>query len=259
MVLEKILKAKKGYIEEWKKKAATKTLETAFSHNIISQKNIIDTQDFSVIAEIKRSSPSAGNIRQDIDIGQTAADYQNNGAAGISVLTCEPFFNGCIEDLKNTRKAVCIPILMKDFIIDIWQIYEGRLYGADIVILIMRILNDEDFIRLVQYAESLHLETLIEVHSKKEIERSLKLVKNWDDKILGINNRNLETLTTDLKITADLIKFVEGYKITVISESGIRTAEDVLRIRETGVKGILVGESLLKRGSPGDNLKKLIS
>ncbi len=258
MVLEKILAEKREYVERIRKLFPGEKRKKSFSRKVVSLKNILDRERFSAIAEIKRSSPSAGRIRENIDTGKTAVEYRDSGAAAVSILTCEPLFNGSMKDLKDARNSVDIPLLMKDFIIDESQIYEGRLYGADAILLIMRILDDSDFVKLAGYAESVNLDILVEVHSRGELERALRLVENWNKKILGINNRNLETLETDLKATADLMKFVREYKITAISESGIRTREDVLKVRHTGVKGILVGESLLKSGSPGENLKNLL-
>ena len=259
MVLEKILAEKRDYIERMKKISPEGKRDKDFSRETVSLKKVLDEKTFSVIAEIKRSSPSAGKIRAVPDPGKIAAGYSAAGAAGISVLTCEPFFNGSMKDLQDVRKVVSIPILMKDFVIDKFQVFEGRRHGADVLLLIMRILDDSEFAELAGYAESLGLEILAEVHTKEEMERALRIVKNWNVTVLGINNRNLETLRTDLDVTQNLMKFAREYKITAISESGIRTREDICLIRNTGVKGILVGESLLKYGSPGDNLKKILS
>jgi len=257
MLLEKILEAKK---EELEKKGEVSGGEYGkkFLYEPVSLKETLDRKEFSAIAEIKRASPSAGAIRENMDIGKTAIDYQKAGASGISVLTCRPFFKGGVEDLKEARKSVDIPLLMKDFVFDRRQVLEGRACGADAVLLIMRILDDGAFLNLVECAESLELETLVEVHNEEEMERAFSLVACWDRKILGINNRNLETLGIDLSTTEDLMKILSGYKITVISESGIRCRDDVLRLRQSGIKGILVGEGLLKEGNPGENLEKLL-
>lgn len=259
MLLEKILEAKKAEIAKSKnKQVPAEASEQNFPHKIIGLKEVLDRRGFSAIAEIKRASPSAGSIRGHLDVEATALNYRNAGAAGISVLTCGPFFNGTAEDLRVVRKAVDVPVLMKDFIFDRDQVLEARIYGADAVLLIMRILDDGAFLELAGLADSLQLQTLVEVHNKQELQRALSLVACWDNKILGINNRNLETLNIDLSTTADLMKTLSGYKITVISESGIRCREDVVKMKQLGVKGILVGETLLKKGDPGQNLKELL-
>ncbi len=178
--------------------------------------------------------------------------------SGISVLTCEPYFKGSMEDLKSARESVNIPLLMKDFVIDPFQIHEGRVAGADAVLLIMRILSDRDFLEFIDTAEELGMEAVVEVHIKEELDRALRLVKNWDNAILGINNRNLDTLKTDLETTFNLIKFVREDKIVAISESGIKDRRDIERLKNAGLRGALIGESLLKSGDIIEKLKELL-
>lgn len=211
-----------------------------------------------MIAELKRGSPSAGMIDKNLDIGEKASTYSSSGVCGISVLTCEPYFYGSPDDLKEARKAVDLPILIKDFIFDSYQILQGRSCGADAVLLIMRILTDEDFNALSDTAASLGMETLVEVHTRKELERALGIIENWDSRMLGINNRNLETLETDLSVSLDLIKFIPRDKIMVISESGIRERSDVQAMKEAGFKGVLVGESILKSADTRGKIRELM-
>ena len=250
MILEKIIEEKKCLIEKQKKEGIDKRYKNILRKTLSLRENL--NKEFGLIAEIKRASPSAGIIKKDLDVKEIAHIYESCGVAGISVLTCEPFFKGDIEDIKRVREVVESPVLMKDFIIDDYQIYLGRIYGADAFLLILRILSDEEFLKLLDAGEDSGMETLIEVHTEDELERALHLVKNWENKILGINNRDLDTLKTDISITLNLIKLVPEDKIVVISESGIRSRKDVEKLREAGVNGVLIGESLLK----SENLKE---
>ncbi|MCM8776978.1 MAG: indole-3-glycerol phosphate synthase TrpC [Candidatus Omnitrophica bacterium] len=256
MLLEKIIDEKKRIVDK-QKAEGEKGCKGADLKKPLSLKESLKRK-FGLIAEIKRASPSAGVIKEDIDVKKTALIYSSAGASGISVLTCEPFFMGQMEDIKVVREVVDIPILMKDFVIDPFQIYLGRRYGADIVLLILKILSDQDFLKLLDTSENLEMETLIEVGSKDELERALRLVKNWDNKILGINNRDLDTLKVDISTTLNLIRLVPQDKIVVISESGIKRKEDVKILRESGVKGILVGECLLKSSDIKKKIQELL-
>ncbi len=259
MILQTIIEEKKKLVSEEKKKTPPETFDvkTPLRKTFSLKKKILEN-GFGVIAEIKRASPSAGNIQKNLDVKNTAIAYRSMNVSGISVLTCEPLFKGSVEDLKVVRECVDIPLLMKDFVIDSFQIYKGRASGADAVLLILRILSDKDFLHLLNTAEKLMVETVVEIHTKQELERALRLVKNWDKSILGINNRNLDTLKTDLKTTLDLIKFVPEDKIVAISESGIKTREDIERLKDAGLKGALIGESLLKSGDVCKKLKELL-
>ncbi|MDD3726681.1 MAG: indole-3-glycerol phosphate synthase TrpC [Candidatus Ratteibacteria bacterium] len=246
MVLDKIIKEKRRTIERQKREHPLEEFTDKGLRKTLSLRESLRQKKFGVIAEIKRASPSAGIIKKDIDVSALAKIYSSSGVSGISVLTCETFFMGSMEDIKSVRKVVDIPVLMKDFIIDPYQIYLGRLYGADVFLLILRVLSDEVFLELLTIGEDSGMEVIVEVHSEDEIKRALRLVKVWDNKILGINNRDLDTLKTDISTTLNLIKLVPKDKIVVISESGIKGIEDVERLKEAGIDGILVGESLLK-------------
>lgn len=206
-----------------------------------------------VIAEIKRASPSKGDIRTDVDPVIQAGKYEEAGACAISVLTDTSFFKGRMEDLANVRKAVSIPILCKDFIIDEIQIDRAQDAGANVILLIVAAL---DFIRLKElysYATKLGMEVLVEVHNEDEMEEALKLGAT----IIGVNNRNLNTFDVDLLITESLGSMVKDRDVILISESGIRDEQDCRRAVNAGANGVLVGETLMRSDDPKATLSSL--
>jgi len=211
---------------------------------------------FSLIAEIKRASPSAGIIRRELDAGALAKEYEECGAAAISVLTDEKYFQGKLEDLKAARGATTIPILRKDFIIDEAQIYQSRIMGADAVLLIARILDDTALKTFIKLAEKLGMQALVEVHNAEEVKRVVSI----GAKFIGINNRDLDTLEIDLQNSRKLVAaFPEMKKRIVIAESGITSREDLRSLKEAGMNGVLIGESLLKSGGLNAKIKELLS
>ncbi len=258
MILERILAEKRKIIAAKKNASLLEKLQKNLAGSSRSLKKTLDKEDFGIIGEVKRGSPSAGIIDKNLNLEEKALSYFKAGVSGISVLTCEPFFYGSADDLKTVRKTVGLPLLMKDFIFDPYQIMEGRIYGADAVLLILKILSDDEFLKLANTAEQFELEVLVEVHSEEELDRAMRLVKNWDDKILGINNRNLENLKTDLNVALNLIKFVPQGKMTVIGESGIRCRSDIDALRKAGLKGALIGESILKSSDAERKIKELL-
>ncbi|MDD5383000.1 MAG: indole-3-glycerol phosphate synthase TrpC [Candidatus Margulisbacteria bacterium] len=198
---------------------------------------------FSLIAELKKASPSAGVIREKFEPITLAKTYEESGATAISVLTDKKYFQGKLGYLKAAKDSTTIPILRKDFIIDEAQLYESRIAGADGVLLIARVLNDNELERLLKLARKLGMEAVVEVHNADEVKRALKI----DAKIVGINNRDLDTFKVDLNITLGLVKQYPGLKERiVISESGIETRDDILRLKQAGVDGVLIGEALMK-------------
>ncbi len=199
-----------------------------------------------LIAEIKKASPSAGLIRPAYDPAGIARQYQAAGAACLSVLTEGPSFGGHVADLQIARAAVRLPVLRKDFILDSWQVYESRLIGADCILLIMAALTDRLAAELLDLAGSLGLDVLVEVHDEAELDRALEL----DVALIGINNRDLRTLETDLDTTVRLAPRVPPDRV-VVAESGIRTREDVMRLSGAGASCFLVGESLLRQPDAG--------
>ena len=213
----------------------------------------------SVIAEVKRKSPSAGVIRDDFDAGAIATAYEKAGAAAISCLTDKHFFGGKLEYIKEIRYVISLPVLRKDFIIDEYQIWESRASGADAVLLIAEVLSEGQLMDYMILAHELRMTSLVEAHSLDEL---LKIqghigFPHSGYSLLGINNRNLKTMKTDISHTIRMVDVVEDTSV-VVSESGITSPEDLDRLRQHGVHIVLVGESLMKQRCPGEALAKLI-
>lgn len=212
-----------------------------------------------VIAEIKKASPSAGVIRPDFDPVALAEAYHANGAAAISCLTDEKYFQGSLGYIAQIKAAVPLPVLRKDFIIDAYQVYEARAAGADAILLIAECLGEAQLIDLLILATELRLTTLVEVHDYE----SLVQVKSHVGfphpgyQLLGINNRDLKTMTTDVSHTLDLLKEVPNPDI-LVSESGIRTRDDIQRLAAAGVHRVLVGEHLMRQPDVGAALRELM-
>ena len=195
----------------------------------------------SLVAEVKRASPSAGLIARNFDPVQIASRYEAAGADAISVLTDEKFFQGHLDHLRAVRAAVELPILRKDFVLDDIQIYEASAAGADAVLLIVAALTQDELVRLLDVANACQLDALVEVHTLAELDRAL----DTDVRIIGINNRDLGTFQVDLATTEILSEQVPA-GILLVSESGIRTVEDSRRLRASGADAILVGETLMR-------------
>ena len=208
---------------------------------------------YGLIAEIKKASPSGGVIRPDFDPEALARSYAKAGATCLSVLTDAPYFQGSVWDLQHARAAVSLPVLRKDFILDPWQVYESRAMGADCILIIMAAVTDACAVELEQIARMLDLDVLVEVHDRRELDRALGL----QTKLLGINNRNLKTLQTDLRTTAELSQHVPPDRF-LIAESGIRTHADILALAALSVNCFLVGESLLRQPDVGAATRALL-
>lgn len=198
--------------------------------------------EVAVIAEIKRRSPSAGWIREEVGVAEAAAAYERGGAAALSVLTDAEYFGGSLDYLRLARSAVSLPVLRKDFIIDPVQVWEARAAGADAILLIVRILDDVLLADLAALAHELGMGVLVEVHTAAELDRAMAAGAG----IVGINSRDLDTFHTDLNVALSLAATVPADRI-VVAESGIRTAADVDRVGASGAHAILVGESLMRR------------
>jgi indole-3-glycerol phosphate synthase len=195
-----------------------------------------------LIAEIKRASPSGGLIRDPFLPAQLARDYEAAGAACLSVLTDGPYFQGSTEDLEAAREACRLPVLRKDFMVHPWQVFEARAMGADCILLILAALSDDQAQELEDIARSLDMSVLAEVHDGRELDRALGL----ETRLIGVNNRNLKTLVTDLATSEELVPRIPADRIPV-AESGIRTPDDVRRMCKAGARCLLVGESLLRQ------------
>lgn len=207
----------------------------------------------AVIAEVKKASPSKGVIREDFDPVSIATAYEIAGAACLSVLTDVKYFQGSDDYVRAIRKNVDIPVLRKEFIVDPYQIVEARAMGADAILIIMAMVDDETAFEQMQTARDLGLSVLPEVHNAEELERALRL----NTQLIGINNRDLHTFKTSLDTTISLMKKIPAGK-TVITESGIFTHADVQRMNEHDIFGFLIGESLMRQPDPGKALHKLI-
>ncbi len=212
----------------------------------------IDRHQPAVIAEIKKASPSRGVIRKDYDPAAIAASYARGGAACLSVLTDEQFFQGADEHLAAARGRCDLPVLRKDFIIDPYQIWESRVIGADCILLIVAALGDAQLLDLSELALELGMDVLVEVHDREELERALAL----RIPLIGINNRDLRTFETNLDTTLSLLDGIPDEHV-VITESGIHRREDVLMMQERGVYGFLVGEAFMRAPDPGAELAGL--
>lgn len=238
-ILEKIIIEKEKEVQQLK----DKKFEHLPAKNIPTfHEQIKQATKMSIIAEIKRASPSKGPIQMNVDPVKQAKKYEALGASAISVLTDQPFFNGSMEDLKAIRTAVKLPILCKDFIIDPIQIDQAKAAGANIILLIVAALEEEALKELYTYAKQLELEVLVEVHNEEEMKRALQI----GAQLIGVNNRDLKSFTVDLTMTEKLSKMVTDPNVIFISESGLQTKEDVKRVAAAGAEAILVGETFMR-------------
>lgn len=209
---------------------------------------------FNVIAECKRRSPSKGVLRAEYDAPSIALAYENAGAAAVSVLTEPTFFDGALEHLHAVNAAVTIPILRKDFIVSEYQILEARLAGASAILLIVAALTPTDLSRLAAFAATQHLDVLVEVHDERELDAAIAA----GARLIGVNNRNLRTLEVDIAASERLIaRMPPG--VVGVSESGLRTGDDLVRLSELGYRAFLIGERFMTDPHPGDGLRSLLA
>lgn len=209
--------------------------------------------EMALIAEVKRASPSKGDINTGVDPIEQASIYADNGADAVSVLTDTPFFKGTMDDLVAVKSHVNIPVLNKDFIIDAIQIDRAYAAGADMILLIAASLDDDTMKRLYEHSREKGLDVLVEVHDKTEMERALEL----GARIVGINNRNLKTFDIDLAVTEQLLASYGKENRLFVAESGIATAEDAIRMRDAGARALLVGETLMRAGNVAESVRSL--
>lgn len=242
-ILDRILHEKKAEIARLKENK-NKTQNINFQRRSLIQK-LQSADEISIIAEFKRASPSKGIINSAVGPVEQAIQYEEYGASAISVLTDQNFFKGSFQDLTAVKKAVDIPVLCKDFIIDPLQIDVACESGADLILLIVAAMDETKLKGLYQYAKGLGLEVLMEVHNHNELETALKT----GARMIGINNRDLKTFQVSLSITEQLASTVKEAGAFLISESGIHQSEDVDRVRKAGANAILVGEALMKSGN----------
>jgi indole-3-glycerol phosphate synthase len=258
-ILEKILESTRVRVSDAKREIddaqmvdITKDARTnEISHRF--RDTLSDRSRTNIIAEFKKASPSKGIINSNVGAGDVAKLYESGGAAAISVLTEEDHFKGSVDDLREVRSRTDLPILRKDFVFDRYQIYEAAAAGADAILLIAAMLDNTEIEDLRQIAESeLRLDALVEVHTIDELER----VKNTGAKLIGVNNRDLKTFNVSLDVSRKLILSKPDDTI-MISESGLRSPEDLVELRELGYSGFLIGETLMRSGDPVRELEKL--
>ena len=245
-ILEKIVANTKAGLIQKKAELPIKQIKSSLEDLDLPRgkfKENISNKDEAIIAEIKKASPSAGVIEEEFDPVKKAIEYEAFGASALSILTEEDFFMGSVDHLKDVKKITALPILRKDFMIDEYKIYESKLIGADCILLIASILSDQQIENLINVAQQLELDYLIEVHDENELRR----VEHFEDALIGTNNRNLKTFEVDLDNSVRLRSLFKEKNI-FIAESGIKSREDVNYLKLNNIKVFLIGESLM-RGS----------
>jgi indole-3-glycerol phosphate synthase len=254
-ILDRIVEARRESIAHRKRSLPEAALKFAVEKALPPRDfaAALSRDGYNVIAELKKASPSRGVLREHYAPGTLAAGLESAGAAALSVLTEEEFFHGSLGDLKEAKKATQIPILRKDFIIDPWQVLEARAAGADAFLLIVAILEDATLRELLELGRSLKMEPLVEVHSREEIARAVAA----EARIIGVNNRDLRDFSVRLETSLELIEAIPEDCIAV-SESGLRTHEDLARLRRAGFDAFLVGEHLMKDADPAKPLRALL-
>lgn len=256
-ILQEIFEAKRLRVEKRRrdvdlselKDICIRTREKVEKHRL---KKVLEAPGINIIAEIKRASPSKGIINDTIDVAGTARAYERGGARAVSVLTEEDYFKGSMNDLLTVRDSVSLPILQKDFIFDEFQIYEAAAAGADAVLLIVAMLDDETLAHLHRMAEQLGIDSIVEVHGEAEMARATAI----GARIIGVNNRNLKTFDVSLGVSHDLIEGAPDGAI-MIAESGLKTKDDIQALRRCGYRGFLIGETLMRSGDPETTLNAL--
>lgn len=260
-ILDNIFNDKRARVEAAKRlgksvslrEQAIDTRSTRTPHRL--REALSDRLHINVIAEFKRASPSKGVINHGSDPADIAGQYQAGGAAAMSVLTEEDHFKGSLDDLRTVRAAVDLPLLRKDFIFDEFQIYEAAAAGADAILLIAAMLDDDKIETLRVIAEDeLGLDALVEVHTLEELER----VKQTGAKLIGVNNRDLKSFHVTLDVSRELIRHAPADAI-MVTESGLQTREEIVELKELGYSGFLIGETLMRSGTPATTLRDLTS
>lgn len=258
MILDRIVEKTRERVAERKKTCPLDELRTRANEQLTEWaflfEQALQAEEMTFICEVKKASPSKGVIAEDFPYEQIAREYEAAGAGAISVLTEPYFFLGQDEHLREIKQAVHIPVLRKDFVVDEYMIYEGKLLGADAILLICAILTPEQLNRYFKLADSLGMAVLVEAHDEREVERALES----GARIIGVNNRDLRDFTVDLDNSLRLRKSIpEG--VLMVSESGIQTAADIRRLKSAGIDGVLIGETLMKSPDKGKALERLRS
>ncbi len=256
MILSRIIEEKRKVVDEAKKaKPLGDLIKEIKSLSVRSsfKKNISRPHHINLIAEIKKASPSKGILRGDFNPVKIAITYQANGASAISVLTDERFFEGRLEYIPKVRGNVSIPILRKDFFIDEYQIYETVASGAEAILLIPEILYMAQMTRFYNLATELGLDCLVEVHNEEDIEKALAIGAS----IIGINNRDLHTFKVDLGVTQRLIRLIPQNKV-IVSESGIKSYEDIMFLKSLGINAVLIGEVFMETDDIAAKMRELM-
>ncbi|MCK5254801.1 MAG: indole-3-glycerol phosphate synthase TrpC [Deltaproteobacteria bacterium] len=263
MILEEIVRHKRNELAQFKSRKPLNILKDTirelppardFKKALLQSSSPNASKSISIIAEVKKASPSRGVIRSDFNPVEIAMEYQENGAVAISVLTDKKYFQGELDYLKQIKEVTNIPILDKDFIIDVYQIYQARIYGADAVLLIAAILTDNELSEYLTLTNQLSLDTLVEVHTLEELNRVL----NTDAQIIGINNRDLKSFLVNTDTSVRLAKYIPDDKM-VVSERGINSKEIISSLQKEGIDAFLIGEALMKEKDIGKKLRELVS
>jgi indole-3-glycerol phosphate synthase len=254
-ILDRIVEARRESIAHRKRVLPDVALKIAVEKKVPPPRDFVGAltrKGINIIAELKKASPSKGSLREEYAPAVLAFGFEAAGAAALSVLTEEDFFQGSLGDLKEASRATKIPILRKDFIIDPWQVWEARAVGADSFLLIAAILSDASLKELLELGRALKMEPLIEVHDREELERVIAA----GARIIGVNNRDLRDFRVHLETSLGLIEVIPDECIAV-SESGLRTAADLERLRAAGFDAFLIGEHFMKEVDPGTALRAL--
>lgn len=249
---ERVLEAKSIGSLEKMRRLAGKARANAKPHALL---NSLRAEGINIIAEFKRRSPSKGTIRADANLAKIVQSYEAGGAAAISVLTEEDYFDGSLDDLRNVKAAISLPVLRKDFVFEEYQVHESAAAGADAILLIVAALNDETLSYVRRLAEDeLRMDALVEVHTSDELKRALAC----GAKLIGVNNRDLRTFEVSLDTSLSLASQMPSESVA-ISESGLHSSHDLQRLHEAGYHGFLIGETLMRADNPEEALRELLS
>ncbi|MBI4464217.1 MAG: indole-3-glycerol phosphate synthase TrpC [Acidobacteria bacterium] len=259
-ILERIVRAKRAELESCRLAVPQSELERQIQPRArgVFRQALMDSsegrRDCSIIAELKRASPSAGTLRADYDPAALARGYEQGGACALSVLTDREFFLGSLEHLQQVKATISLPVLRKDFTLDAYHLYEAAAAGADAVLLIVAILSPDELAQLLSLSRTLGLDALVEVHTREEVQVAL----DAGSEIIGVNNRNLKTFEVSLETSFHLIERIPD-TVVAVSESGLRTAEDLERLRAAGFDAFLIGERFMREPEPEAALAALLA